>query len=269
MVFPFYVEDMYYLGFALILPAVWAPIEALLISKTKTTLGKALFGIRIETHLAEKLPFWISLKRSLFLGRRPGIIRQKKVGAVRALLGFTILCSILVGSYFEKEIASFSLGFEKYRNVEGWKEYKSADGKFTVHFPEDPLHETGILPVPSQRKNLSYEEFKSFQTKKVYYSVSYIELPKKWKMAGANRLLKGALEIMVKESPDTALLSNNMTRHGNLRAIDYHLTQGEEEVKGRLVIVGTTLFRLTAVYPPSLAHQLQHEEFVDSFIYHG
>ena len=269
MVFPFYIEDMCYLGFALILPALWAPIEAILISRTKTTLGKALFGIRVETHLAEKLPFGISLKRALFLGRRPGIIRRKKVGVARVLLGFTILCSLLGGSYFEKEIACYTTGFEKYRNIEGWKEYTSTDGKFSVNFPEEPSHESGILPVPSQKKNLNYDEFKSFQTKKVYYSVSYIELPKKWKMAGANRLLKGALELMVKDSPETVLLNKNMTKHRNLRALDYHLTQGEDEVQGRLVLVGTTLFRLTAVYPPSLAHQLQHDEFVDSFMYHG
>ncbi len=74
---------------------------------------------------------------------------------------------------------------------------------------------------------------------------------------------------MVKDSPETVLLNKNMTKHRNLRALDYHLTQGEDEVQGRLVLVGTTLFRLTAVYPPSLAHQLQHDEFVDSFMYHG
>ncbi len=269
MIFPFYIEDMYYVGFAFILPAIWAPLEAICIARTKTTPGKSLLGIRVETHLGGKLPFWISLKRALFLGRRPGIIRQKKVSKVRFLMGFSVFCAVLGGGYFEKEIAVHTTGFEKYRTVDGWQEYTSMDGRFSVNFPQDPLHESGILPIPSQNKNLSYDEFKSYQTKKVYYSVSYIELPKKWKMAGASRLLKGALELIVDHTPGSILLSKNMTQHKNLRALDFHLTQGEEEVQGRLVLIGMTLFRLTAVYPPSLAHQLQHQEFVNSFEVHG
>ncbi len=269
MIFPYYIEDLYYFGFASFIPVFWAPLEAFFISKTKTTLGKYLFGIRVETHLAGKLPFWISLKRAFFLGTRPGILRQKKVAKSRYLMGFALFCALLGGSYFEKEITIASTGFEKYKTVEGWKEYTPSDGKFTVIFPHDPSHEIGILPVPSQNKNLNYEEFKSFQTKKVYYSVSYIELPKKWKMAGSNRLLLGAVEMIADHTPGAKVLSRGLTKHKNLRALDFHMAQGEEETQGRLILVGTTLFRLTAVYPSALAHQLQHQEFINSFEVHG
>lgn len=269
MIFPFYIEDFYYIGFALLIPVVWAPIEAFLISKTKTTLGKLLLGIRIETHLGGKLPFWIALKRALCLGIRPGVLRQKKIKLTRLLVGISAFCALLGSSYFENEIAVATTGFEKYRSIEGWKEYTITDGKFSVSFPQDPEHESGILPVPSQNKNLSYDEFKSYQSKKVYYSLSYIELPRKWKLAGANKLLNGALDLMVKHMPGTELLGSQMTKHKNLRALDFHLSQGEEEVKGRLVLVGTTLFRLTAVYPPAFAGQLQDKEFIDSFTVHG
>ena len=269
MVFPFYVEDLYYLGFAFLMPLLWAPLEALFISQTKTTLGKSLFGIRVETHLGGSLPFLISLKRAFFIGTRPGIIRQKKVGNWRLVLGFFVFVVLLGSSCFEKEIAVVTTGFEKYKTVDGWKEYVSAEGKFSVIFPQDPEHESGVLPVPSQNKTLSYNEFKSYQTKKVYYSVSFIELPKRWKMAGASRLLNGALDIITEHTPGAEVLSKNMTKHKDLRALDFHLTQGEEEVQGRLILVGTTLFRLTAVYPSTLAHQLQHEEFINSFEVHG
>lgn len=269
LIFPYYVEDLYYLGFASFVPVLWVPIEALLISKTKTTPGKSLFGIRVETHLASKLPFLISLKRACFLGIRPGIIRQKKVGKLRVFAGIILFFSLFGGSFFEKEITVATTGFEKYKAVEGWKEYTPVDGKFTVIFPHDPKHETGILPVPSQNKNLSYEEFKSYQTKKVYYSVSYIDLPKKWKIVGSNKLLLGAMDMIVSHTPDAKLVNQGLTKHKNLRALDFHMVQGDEEIKGRLILVGTTLFRLTAVYPPALAHQLQHQEFVNSFEIHG
>ncbi len=269
MVFPFYVEDFYYLGFAVFVPVFWAPIEGLLISQTKTTPGKSLFGIRVETHLAGKLPFLIALKRAFCFGRRPGILRQKPVGKLRLAAGLIAFCALLGSSYFEKEIAVVTTGFEKYRTVDGWKEYTPSSGKFTVIFPEDPSHESGVLPVPAQNKNLNYDEFKSYQTKKVYYSVSYIELPKRWKMAGSNRLLNGALDMIIEHTPGSSLLGQNMTKHKNLRALDFHISQGEEEVQGRLILDGTTLYRLTAVYPPALAHQLQSEGFINSFEVHG
>jgi hypothetical protein len=47
------------------------------------------------------------------------------------------------------------------------------------------------------------------------------------------------------------------------------MSQGSEEVQGRLILVGTTLYQLTVVYPPELAHQLQKTEFLDSFDVQG
>jgi uncharacterized RDD family membrane protein YckC len=269
MISPLYIEDLYYMGFLLFLPLLWAPIEAFLISKIKTTPGRFLLGIRVETQMGGKLPFWTSLKRSLCFGSRSGFIRQKKIKIVRFLIAIFAFSALLGGAYFEKELAMMTTGFEQYRAVDGWKEYTTADGRFSVIFPEDPSHESGTLPVPSQNKKLTYDEFKSYQSKKVYYSVSYMELPRKWKLAGANRLLNAALDLIVQYTPGTELLSSTMTKHRNLRALDFHLSEGEKEVKGRLILVGTTLFRLTAVYPPSLAGQLQDREFVDSFTVHG
>jgi hypothetical protein len=103
----------------------------------------------------------------------------------------------------------------------------------------------------------------------VYYSISYLELPRKWKIAGASRLLQGALDLIIEHIPGAKLLYKNMTKHKSFKALDFHFSQGEEDVQGRLILVGMTLYRLTVVYPPSLAHQLQKTEFLDSFEVHG
>lgn len=266
---PFYIEDLAYFGFALALPVLFAPLEAFFISKWKKTPGKAFFGIRVETHLGGKLSFGVALKRALYLGTRPGIIKQKEVKKGRLVACLGIFTLLFAGAVFEKEIAMVTTGFEKYKTVDGWIEYNSQEGGFRVILPQDPEIESKILPVPSQNKTLKYNELKSYQTKKVYYSVSYIELPRKWKMAGASRLLQGALDLIIDHLPGSKLLDKSLTKHKNLRALDFHLAQGEEEVQGRLILVGTTLFRLTVVYPPSLAHQLQHQEFLDSFEVQG
>ena len=76
---PFYVEEIYYLIFAVCLPILWIPFEALFISKWGTTPGKKFFGLQVKNHLGGKLPFWIALKRSSYLGIRPGLIKQKSL----------------------------------------------------------------------------------------------------------------------------------------------------------------------------------------------
>jgi len=266
---PVYIDDLYYVLFALLVPLLWVPFEALLISRYKTTLGRRLLGIRVETHTGGELPYWIALKRSCFFGVRPGVIRQKSMSVAGYVVAICALFGLTGASFFEKEIAVFSTGFEKYKTIEGWIDYTAGDGAFTVLLPETPEEESKVLPVPSQKKTLNYQELTSHQTQKVYYSVSYIKIPSKWKMAGASRLLQGALDLIVEHIPGAKLLGKNMTRHKSFRAIDFHFSQGEEEVQGRLILVGTTLYRLTVVYPPSLAHQLQKNEFLDSFEVQG
>ena len=245
------------------------PFEAFLVSRYKTTLGKFLFGIRIEDHLAGKLPFLIALKRSCFFGTRPGVIRQKTLKVSRYVFSICALLFLLGVSVFEKDITVLTTGMEKYKTIDGWIDYTSSNGGFRVLFPDSPLEESKILPVPSQDHELTYQELKSYQTKKVYYSISYMDLPKKWKLAGSSRLLQGALDLIVKHDPDTQLVCQSMTKHQKFRALDFHLSQGSEEVQGRLILVGMTLYRLTVVYPPELAHQTQHSEFLNSFEVQG
>lgn len=262
---PIYIDDIFYAIFALFIPLLWAPIEAFLISRYKTTLGRLLLGIRVETHVAGKLPYLIALKRSCFFGVRPGIIRQKTLSMVRYAIAVFSLFFLTGISLFEKEIAILTTGFEKYQTIEGWMDYTACDGKFRVLLPETPEAQSKVLPIPSHNKTINYEELTSHQTKKVYYSVSYLQLPSKWRLAGANRLLQGALDLIIEHIPGAKLLYKNMTKHRNFRALDFHFSQEGEEVQGRLILVGMTLYRLTVVYPPALAHQLQKSEFLDSF----
>jgi uncharacterized RDD family membrane protein YckC len=262
---PYYFDDIYYVGLALATPILWAPIEAFLIAKYKTTIGKLLFGVRIENHVGGRLPYLIALKRSFFWGVRPGVMRQKELTKARWTVGILVFCLLASSAVFEKEITEFTTGFEKYKTADGWIQYTSSHGGFRVIFPQDPEEESKLLPVPAQKKTLNYNELKSYQTQKVYYTVSYMELPRKWKLAGTSRLLQGALDVIIEHTPNSKLLYKQFTKHKNYRALDFHSKQGDEEVQGRLILVGTTLFRLTVVYPPSLAHQLQHHEFLDSF----
>ena len=262
---PFYIEEYYYYIFACFLPFFWIPLEALLVSKWGTTIGKKIFGLQIGTHIGGKLPYLISLKRSLLVGIRPGVIKQKMISIKRKILGFIFCFVTIFGASYQQELSDYSTGYSQSTAVEGWVAYTSNEGGFSVLFPNDPTSESKEVPIPEHDKVLQYNEFTSYQNKKVFYSVSYMQIPKKWKLAGASRILQGALEGIVDHTPNSTLLKKHFTKHQSHRALDFYYTQDGQEVQGRLIMVGTTVYRLTVTYPPSYANKLLHQEFLDSF----
>lgn len=145
-----------------------------------------------------------------------------------------------------------------------WKPYASSDQRFRVDFPKDPVHESKQIEIPSAEP-LQYKEVRAEQSD-VVYAVSYIDFPPKWRLAGSNTLLKKSLSILIKhESDEQKLIEQKLTTHTGFPAIDYIIKEGEKEIKGRLILVNHTFYRLTATYHSTIASQAQHMDFVNSF----
>ncbi len=266
MFFPWFIDTLYYFAFALAVPFLWIPIEALLVSLKGTTPGKALFGITIFDRQGRKLRYWESFKAAGFFGSKNILVRQISLSFKRRMAALIIVAGCAIVSIFGNALTKWWIGLEKgITTTDGWIQYAYEDAGFKVHFPNDPQEESKLLPIPEANKVLNYQELKTDQNKKVYYSVTYMDLPRKWKMAGSTTLLKGALDIMVKNMPGTTIVEKKFSTHQTHRSLDFHLKQGEQEVKGRLILVGTTLYKLTVTYPPSLEQELQDNPFIDSF----
>ena len=188
----------------------------------------------------------------------------------RKLTAFILAaCAILV-ALFGKPLTYYSIGLDAKISQNGWMQYYSLTRGFTVNFPSNPQEESKQLEIPDAGKVLNYEEVSTQHTKDVLYSVSYMELPSKWRWAGSNTLLKGALDLLVKyaEMP-TEVLSREIFLYQNHRAIDFHLKQGESEVRGRFILVDNTLYKLTVVYPETVKDKVeQGTPFLDSFDLH-
>src|SRR5262249_39272466 len=122
------------------------------------------------------------------------------------------------------------------------------------------------MVIPDSGKILPYEELTSTEKKdKVLYSLSHIELPRKWRLAGNTTLPKRVLAVLVKHTEGGELIEKELTKFSGHRVLDYRMKQGKEEVKGRLIIVGPTLFKLSITYPPSHAEEMKQNPFLDSF----
>ena len=263
---PVFLDFYLYLILVLLLPLCWIPIEALLISRVQTTPGKALFGIQVTDALGRPLPYKISLRRALFFPPRPGHLRVISHPWSRRLFSLVIIASCLFGAMGGKWMMRWSTGLEKGIAVDGWVQYYSEKAGFTVALPEDPKEEWKEVPIPNSDQVIAYEELTSHQSKDIYYSVSYMQLPSKWHLAGANTLLKGALDLIVKHGPPAKILDKKFGIHQNRRSLNFVLREGDKHVMGRLILVGDVLYKLTIVYPPSLSEEvIQDNPFLDSF----
>lgn len=262
LMLPFDFSDKFYFTFALQVPIVWSPIEALLITLLGTTPGKALFGVLVRDVSGNKLSFPLSLKRACFFGSRPGVIQYKKIRKWRYFIALIVAISCTSSLFLGKDLSDVAIQFEK-QMVGEWIQYASDDGRFTVNFPKEPKQESHSFEIPNSKQPLELSEFK-VKTDAVF-SVSYVELPKKWRIFSAGTLLKAAMEQIYGHSPQAKLIDSKRVKHKNYPALDFRMKNGEDEIDGRLILVGSTLYKLTVTYPPKASRETQHEIFLNSF----
>jgi hypothetical protein len=263
---PFFYGPFFYYYLALSVPLLWVPIEAFLISKWGTTPGKALLGLSVRDALGFKLPYSLALRRAFFLPGRPGTILQKRTSWQRKLFAMTTSAAFMLSAIYGNVLTLWSVGLNQGISPDEWVQYISDYAGFKISFPTNPEESSKELVIPDSGRVLNYEELTSAENDKVYYSVSHMELPRKWRLAGNTTLLKGVLDLLVKYTDGAELLEKDLTKFAGYRVLDYRMKQGaDQEVKGRLIIVGPILYKLSIVYPPSQAKKIQDNPFLNSF----
>lgn len=260
---PYFYGPFFYYYLALATPLLWAPVEALLITKWGTTPGKALLGLSVTNAQGFRLSFPLSLRRAFFLPGRPGTLLQKTISWKRKACAIAASAAFVLAGVYGNFLTNWSVGLTELRPPQQWVQYSSDDAGFKIAFPTDPEQESKELVIPDG-KVLNYEEVTS-NSRKVSYSVTHMDLPRKWRFAANTTLMKGVLDVLVKHTEGAELIEKNFDRFDGHRILDYRMKVGENEVKGRLIIVGSKLYKLAITYPPAIANEMQHNQFLESF----
>lgn len=261
---PFFYGPFFYYYLALMVPLLWAPLEAFLISKRSTTPGKALWGISIRDGFGFKLSYLASLRRAFFLPKRPGNLFQKRISWKRKFCAIVTGTMFVLAAVYGNVLTLWSVGLNRGISPNEWIQYASDDVGFKISFPTNPEESSKELVIPDSGRVLNYEEISSDENK-IHYSVTHMELPRKWRLAGNTTLLKGVLDVMVKHTDGAELIEKDFKKVDGYRVLDFRMKQGQDEIKGRLIIVGSTLYKLSIVYPPSVFNEMQQNLFLDSF----
>src|ERR1700733_14279051 len=132
---PLFYGPSFYYYLALAVPLLWAPVEALFISKWATTPGKALLGLSVRDALGFNLPYSLCLKRAFFLGARPGTVHQKKISWKRKLSSIAMSAAFVLAAVYGNVLTLWSMGLDKGISPEEWVQYSSDDAGFKISFP--------------------------------------------------------------------------------------------------------------------------------------
>lgn len=220
----------------------------------KTTFGFKLLRIDIQPPISWKDAFIAALPWT----RPSKLVERKKVPFWRYLTAIAISVGAL-SLQFNDPVYGFSSGSSMVNS--SWVQYTHEQKGFTVFFPDEPQEAKKPL-TPSGETGLNITEMSSKEKKRIY-SLSFIKLPKKWGLAGDNTILKVALDLIVKHTPEATLVSKQLTNYQGLKAIDYTMIVDGKEVSGRLLMHGNTLYRLNVEYPQGA--KVAKEEFLSSF----
>ena len=256
LILPVELSSQFFLLWALVVPFLWAPVEAVLYRFWGTTPGKKLFGLSLP-----KLSWKESAKRSFFF-KKTHDLQVKEIGVKRYLIALMLASSAGSTLFLGEDISEAAVSYEKSMTNSGWVQYVSDNGKFEVQFPKNPVEETKHYDVPNGDP-IAMNEF--IAHKEAEFSVSYLELPKKWKIFSSNMLLKGAIQVVMEHIPGAELAEKQIVKHKNYPAMDFRAIDGKKEIKGRLILVGNTLYKLWVVYTPDTPREQQHEIFFNSF----
>ncbi len=259
VVLPFEFDESFYFLFALASPLLWVPIEAYLISRWGATPGKRLFRISIPN-----LSFQESLHRACFLPKRPGTSLTQPIGKWRYIVALAL--ALVSGSslFMGKNLSDVAIRYEEGVTTAGWMEYASDDGKFTVQFPKEPEVASETVPVPNSDQTLNLNEVKAKQSDHTF-SVSYLELPKRWRIFSPSTLLKGAMKVVLNHMPSAQLVDKKMVKLKSYPAVEFSMKEGEKEIEGRLILVGSRLYKVVVIHPHGIPKNENHEAFLNSF----
>lgn len=257
---PFDANALFYLVAALATPVLFIPFEAILLRVWGRTPGKALFRISLS-----KLSFGQAFRRALLFGKRPGSFTQKKPHPLRIVFGYALTMALLGFSLFSKNITEYTIGFAQQQKVSGWVHYAAKDAGFNVSFPTKPQIEAKELALPRSSGSVNINEYTSQKGSNVTYSVSYMDLPKKWAFVSSRRILRGVFDVLLKLESAGELTSKEFGNYNEHTALNFTYKKGDDEVVGRLIRVGQRLFKLTISYPASTPDRPISHEFLDSF----
>lgn len=263
-------------------PLLFSPFEAMCKFLFQTTLGKALFGLKIEDNVDQKfllrsialdsfkkgliinsilIPIFALFSqksRNLLLKNQFHIVKANAFKTTITLPAILIALCFAIPYFYERYHTSSSfLSVNSKQDFSTWTSFSIPESKSKISFPGKPNEEEKLLKLPKGAKPLKYTEYSYIvDSDQVKFSVSHTKLPKSILKWSSNLVLKGCLDVVKNNENNAKIIKKEITKVNKFSGIDYQMNKGENLVNGRLILVDDLLFKVDITYKKENQEQI-------------
>lgn len=143
-----------------------------------------------------------------------------------------------------------------------WKEFSSAEGRFTAQFPGAPRKNTQVVAVPGGQLEVHIYELQTFAEYSVIYS-DYPSAPSSAAVAG--RVLDNVVKNAVKAINATLLSATEISIEGHPGRLVKQRLPGGSILRAKFYLVGRRLYQVAITTPPEEGASAASVRFSDEF----
>lgn len=177
-----------------------------------------------------------------------------KVITIQASLALSALSMPLFGA----------VAFEQNLSL-GWKEFHSAVGNCSLHFPAQPEHISELMKLPDGAHELKYDAYISTLSKESVFMLLIAQYPDFVDSSYAQMSLEGFLNGILNHNPSNQLLFADLILVDGHQALDFFIRTGTVYFKGRAIMVKNSLYLMAMECEMQSYDESEFNGFINSF----
>lgn len=150
-------------------------------------------------------------------------------------------------------------------DLQKWREFTNAEGKFKVLLPILPQHVTDKINDPVTQEPRKFDMFAAADENGTAYVVSMITLPNKIDSKDIEKALRNVVNDMLARNKSNKLKVAKLGVFQGANALDFAFENGDVTVVGKAILRGTTIYILSMVGKTEAYSGKEFDFFVNSF----
>jgi hypothetical protein len=171
--------------------------------------------------------------------------------------------AVLLLSSFQGEVAATKK--EALVGEIAWQEFRTPEGRCSMHFPKSPDHLSEKLRLPKEGFDLKYDAYISAVDQRTVFLLLIAQYPEFVDESYARMSLEGFLNGILTHNPNNQLIFADLSLVGGHEALDFFIRTGGVYFKGRALMVKNSLYLMAMECEVQNYDEGSYNKFVNSF----
>lgn len=184
-----------------------------------------------------------------------------------AIILFVTVSTTIVLTQFKNLSKAIPAKLEKELPVtpfEGWREFSSEQGDFSVKFPAIPQNAKDTVNN-NNNENLLYDMYVAQKWDGAIFMVTVVSYPRNIESGDTNTFLKNFLTEMLSSNPNNELQSAQETKFLDYDALDFVIKNPQAHIDGKAFAKDNKIYFLSYVTDSNNRQLSDYTYFIDSF----